>query len=69
MPTYAKVVKIHEEYKLSVLTVGALYLALEPGEEVNRCFGYDFALIDDEGDKMPFRWENDIEAEFQRVEK
>lgn len=68
MTLFAKVVKLHEEFQLSTLTKGALYPVLE-GDRASQDLGYDFALIDDDGDKMPFRWVGDVEAVFERVEK
>lgn len=67
MAVFAKVVSLNEVFRFSELTVGGLYEALDPGE-IGREFDYDFALIDDVGDKMPFKWDGDIEAEFERVE-
>lgn len=67
MAVFAKVVKLNEMFRFSALTLGGLYEALDPGQ-VGRDLDYDFALIDDDGEKMPFRWVGDLEAEFERVE-
>jgi hypothetical protein len=67
MAVYAKVVKLNPMVTFSALTEGALYQVLDCGQE-GRDLDYEFALIDDDGDKMPFKWSGDMEAEFERVE-
>lgn len=67
MKTYAKVISVHPEVMMSKLTVGAMYKVLDCGD-IGRELDYDFALIDDDGYKMPFKWDGDMEAEFERVE-
>jgi len=64
---YAKVVRIDPMFLFSALTEGALYQVLDCGQ-AGRDLDYEFALIDDDGDKMPFKWSGDLEAEFERVE-
>ena len=63
---FAKVTKL-KEHRLSALTEGGLYEVFPyvpvEGFEIR----WDFVIFDDEGDKVPCLWEDDIEAEFECV--